>query len=138
VPKKSAAAAAGGWAGDRAALFRSGTPVGRTTGVTVAAAWHIRFDPGDKDPDSEAREAFKAVAEAIHPGQGASSSTICDERSKLGLGPMSVTRTGRDLVIVAGPYRRDGNRVASDSVCTKSLRWAADILGKSRSQAAGK
>jgi hypothetical protein len=148
VPKKSAAAAATGWAGDRAALFREGganapgagrpTPVGRSTGMALASAWHIRFDPGDKDPDSEAREAFKAVVEAIRPGQGASSSAICDERAKLGLGPLSVTRTGRDLVIVAGPYRRDGNRVVSDSVCTKSLRWAADILSKARTAAAGK
>ncbi len=111
------------------------TPVGRVTGTPLAVAWHIRFDPGVKDPDSEAREAFKAVAEAIRPGQG-STSAVCVERDALG--PVSASRTGRDLVIVAGPYRRDGNRVASDSVCTKSLRWAADILGKGHRQVAGK
>jgi len=99
--------------------------------TAALAAWHIRFDAGDADPDSEAREAFKAVAEAIRPGQ-AQGSAVCVERDTLG--PLSVSRTGRDLAIVAGPYRRDGNRVASDSVCTKSLRWAADILSKGRRQ----
>jgi hypothetical protein len=127
VPKKSAAAAAEGWGGDRAVLYRAGT--------SFAAAWHIHFDPGDKDPDSEAREAFKVMAEAIRPGQSATS-PVCVERGTLG--PLSASRTGRDLVIVAGPYRRDGNRVASDSVCTKSLRWAADVLSKNRRQIAGK
>jgi hypothetical protein len=150
VPKKSAAAAAQGWAGDRAVLYcskptQSGgaeasggghpSPGNRSEGVSFAVAWHIRFDPGDKDPDSEAREGFKAVAEAIRPGQAATS-PICVERATLG--PLSASRTGRDLVIVAGPYRREGNRVATDSVCTKSLRWAADILSKSHRQVAGK
>jgi hypothetical protein len=162
LPAKAAAAVARGWGGDRAALFRgpsgasgakrsdvaappsapgapgsaAGAPVpGRPTavartGVTpLAAAWHIRFDRGEKDPDADAREAFKGIADAIKPGQG-SPSAVCVERS--GLGPLSVARSGRDVVLVAGPYRRDGNRVASDSVCTKSLRWAADILGKRR------
>jgi hypothetical protein len=145
VPKKSAAAVAKGWGGDRAALFRGevagapaggrAAPAGRSPGTSLAVAWHIRFDPGDKDPDSEAREAYKAVAEAIRPGQSAGS-VVCVERPALG--PLSVSRTGRDVVIVAGPYRRDGNRVASDSVCTKSLRWAADVLSKSHRQVAGK
>jgi hypothetical protein len=145
VPKKSAAAAARGWGGDRAALYRGevagapgagrAAPAGQLTGTPLAAAWHIRFDTGDKDPDSEAREAFKTVAEAIRPGQPATSA-VCVERTALG--PLSVSRTGRDVVIVAGPYRRDGKRVASDSVCAKSLRWAADVLSKSRRQAAGK
>jgi hypothetical protein len=90
----------------------------------------MRFDRGAKDPDMDAREAFKALADAIRPGQGGANAGVCKERPALG--PMSVIRSGRDVVVVAGPYRRDGNRVASDSVCTKSLRWAADILSKSR------
>jgi len=94
----------------------------------LAAAWQIRFDPAvSKDVDAEAREAFDALSEAIRPGRRATTS-VCIERATLG--PLSVVRAGRDIVIVAGPYRRDGNRVVSDSVCTKSLRWAADILSK--------
>jgi hypothetical protein len=141
MPKKSAAMVAQGWGGDRAALFRAEVgskgagspvagptaPVGQATGTPLAAAWHIRFDPGAKDSDGEAREAFKALAEALHAAPGASA-TACVERNTLG--PLSVVRSGRDVVIVAGPYKRFGNRVASDSVCAKSLRWAADILSK--------
>jgi hypothetical protein len=141
IPAKSAASVARGWAGDRAALFRSTgsssgagapgrpAPGSRPVGTPLAAAWRIRFDRGVKDPDVEAREAFNALANAVRPGSAAAS-TVCVERSSLG--PLSIVRSGRDLVLVAGPYRRDGNRVASDSLCTKSLRWAADILGKDR------
>ena len=78
----------------------------------------------------DAREAFKAIAEGIGGGPSAEKAAVCIERSELG--PMSVVRSGRDVVVVGGPYRRDGNRVASDSVCAKSLRWAADILGKAK------
>ena len=76
----------------------------------------------------EMETLFKALADAIRPGQGGATAGVCKERPALG--PMSVIRSGRDVVVVAGPYRRDGNRVASDSVCAKSLRWAADILSK--------
>jgi hypothetical protein len=151
VPAKSAAAAARGWAGDRVALFRAtgvdgdsvtkagrakdgrpseaGTGVASRTGASLAAAWHIRFDRGDKQDDGEAREAFKVLADAMRPGKSATTS-VCVERE--GLGPLSLARSGRDIAVVAGPYRRDGNRVVADSVCTKSLRWAADVLSKPR------
>ncbi len=105
------------------------TGVASRTGVPVAAAWHIRFDRGDKLPDGEAREAFKVLADAMRPGKSATTS-VCIERE--GLGPLSLARSGRDIAVVAGPYRRDANRVLSDSVCTKSLRWAADVLSKPR------
>jgi len=141
TPVKAAAAVARGWAGDRAALFRStgsgsgagvpgrSAPGAQPGGMSLAAAWRIRFDRGVKDPDFEAREAFKALSDAVRPGSSAASS-VCVERSSLG--PLSITRAGREVVLLAGPYQRDGNRVASDSVCTKSLRWAVDILSKNR------
>jgi hypothetical protein len=139
VAKKIAASVAEGWGGDRAALFRGkpgrAAPGGSVRGTPVAAAWHIRFDAGDKDPDSEAKEAFRALADAVGPGQNATSQ-VCKERPTLG--PLSVARQGRDVAIVAGPYQRDGKRVGSDSVCTKSLRWAADVLAKNRRQPSGK
>jgi hypothetical protein len=153
MPARTAASVARGWGGDRAVLFRQvgakpdangvtgaqpggqPTPVPRTPGALLAAAWLIRFDRGDKDPDMEAREAFKALAQsdAFKPRSGSArppGATPCIERTALG--PVSMTRAGRDLLLLAGPYRRDGNRVASDSLCAKSLRWAADILGKDR------
>ena len=135
--KKSVGVFADGWAGDRAVLYRATTAQGATTapggrsapaeGTPLAAAWHIRFDRRTKDPDSEAREAFKLLVQAIRPGDS-TSVTVCVQRTTLG--PLTLARAGRDIVLVAGPYRRAGNRVESDSVCRKSLRWAADILAK--------
>jgi len=134
VPKKVAVTVAEGWAGDRAVLYRGPAPspsggragpVAEASGTRLAAAWHLRFDRKEKDAEFEAREAFKVLAEAIRKGQG-TKVAVCSERSTLG--PLTVARSGRDVVLVAGPFRRDGNRVASDSVCAKSLRWAADIL----------
>jgi hypothetical protein len=138
VPAKSAAAAARGWGGDRVALFRltASTPVRQANderepdagpGVSLAVAWHIRFDRGPKQADAEAREAFKALADAMRPGSGTTPS-VCVERAELG--PIALARSGRDITIVAGPYRRAGKRVASASDCRKSLRWATDVLGK--------
>ena len=55
---------------------------------------------------------------------------LCVERPSLG--PLAISRSGRDLVIVGGPYRRTGSRVVPDALCTQSVRWAADVLSKSK------
>lgn len=122
VPQKTAAAAATGWAGDRAILYQRGSG--------FAAAWRVRFDrTAGRDEGAGARRAFRALAAAIRPG--ATNEPVCKERSPVG--PLAVAYRGRDLVIVAGPYRRDGNKVGSDAKCTQTVRWAADVLaGSSR------
>ena len=118
--KRVAAGAAAGWGGDRGTVFRAG--------ARFAVAWQVRFDAGKRgEPDAEAQEAFRAVAAAIRRGATGGGS-VCTERGPLG--PWAVARKGRDVVIVAGPYRREGARVDSDAVCAQTTRWAADILGR--------
>jgi hypothetical protein len=134
MSKKAAALLAEGWAGDRVVLFRRSPGPGRVgvpeTGTSLAVAWHIRFDRGTgRDVDAEARQAFKSLA-ASFPEVTATTSSFCVDRGSLG--PLAVARSGRDLVIAGGPYRRAGNRVVPDAVCTQSVRWAADVLGKSK------
>jgi hypothetical protein len=134
MSKKAAQLLAGGWAGDRVVLFRrspsAAGSAGPGAGPTLAVAWHIRFDRGPgQDFDAEARQAFKTLAAAF-PAVTPAVSSFCVDRGSLG--PLAVVRTGRDLAIVGGPYRRAGNRVVPDAVCTQSVRWAADILSRSK------
>ena len=138
ISKKLAAAVASGWAADRAVLFQ-GSPsaaagtrprVGRVkAGTPLALMWHIRFDRDGQGGDGEAREAFKALAPTMKSGQ-VTPNHVCTERSALG--PLALARLGRDLALAAGPYRRDGNRVASDSVCAQTVRWLTDTLNRAR------
>jgi hypothetical protein len=122
VPHKTAAVASAGWAGDRAALYQRAS--------RFAAAWRVRFDRAKGGDESAwARRAFRAIAEAT--GAGVSNKLICTERGPVG--PLAVAYKGRDLVIVAGPYSREGAHVGSDAKCAQTARWVADILaGRSR------
>jgi hypothetical protein len=122
VPQKIAATAATGWAGDRAILYQQGSG--------FAVAWRVRFDrAAGRDQGAWARRAFRAVAGAMRPG--AMNEPVCKQRGPVG--PLAVAYQGRDLVIVAGPYRREGNKVGSDAKCAQTVRWAADVLaGNSR------
>jgi len=144
LPKKTAAQVAEGWGGDRLAVFHrpptgaapsdSGevptTPGARVPPGTYAVAWHIRFDPGRQDADGEARQAFKALADALRPRREPSGNTVCVERGALG--PLAIARSGRDLVFAAGPYERSGTNVRAGGVCTQTVRWASDILRKGK------
>jgi hypothetical protein len=143
LPKKTAAQVAEGWGGDRLAVFHR-PPTGAApsdsgevprTGArvppgTYAVAWHIRFDPGRQDADVEARQAFKALADALRPRREPSGNTVCVERGALG--PLAIARSGRDLVFAAGPYERSGTDVRAGGVCTQTVRWASDILRKGK------
>jgi len=144
MPKKAAALVADGWGGDRLAVFRrslpndppSGSGASPTTPSTrvpsgiYAVAWHIRFDAGRHDLDAEARQAFKALAESLRPRREASGNTTCVERGALG--PLAIARSGRDLVLAAGPYEHDGVRLRAAAHCAQTVRWATDILRKSK------
>jgi hypothetical protein len=131
MSKKSAVLFAEGWAGDRVALFRKAPdPAGTPAESTLAVAWTIRFDRANgQDLDAKARKSFKTLAAAF-PLAAPTASSFCVERGALG--PLAVAQSGRDLVIVGGPYRRAGNRVVPDALCPQSVRWAADVISKSK------
>jgi hypothetical protein len=132
MSKKSAVLFAEGWAGDRVALFRKAPDpaTGSANDSTLAVAWEIRFDRSSgQDGDAKARQAFKILAAAF-PSASPSATSFCIDRSALG--PLAVARSGRDLVMVGGPYRRAGNRVVPDALCTQSVRWAADVLSRGK------
>jgi hypothetical protein len=122
MPKKPAAIAASGWAGDRGVLYQHES--------LFAAVWRVRFDrAAGGDREAWAQRAFRAIATGIRPG--AAGRSLCTERGPVG--PLAVAQKGRDLVLVAGPYRRDGTKVSSDAKCAQTARWAADVLaGRSR------
>jgi hypothetical protein len=135
VSKKTAEVVAEGWAGDRAVVFRGVEAAGHDgaarPGTPLAAAWQIRFDRAKgQDVEAEARQAFKALADTIQPGRSPTANAVCIGRASLG--PLALARSGRDVVFAAGPYRRDGSRVLSDTVCTQTVRWATDILTRSK------
>jgi hypothetical protein len=144
MPKKAAALVADGWGGDRLTVFRrslandpasgSGTspttPSARVPSGTYAVAWHIRFDAGRHDVDGEARQAFKGLAESLRPRREATGNTTCVERGPLG--PLAIGRSGRDLVLAAGPYEHDGVRLRGAAHCAQTVRWATDILRKGK------
>jgi hypothetical protein len=132
LPKKTAAVAAAGWAGDHAVLYRADEPTVPRQQGRFAAAWRVRFDPEPgKDVEGGPREggarrAFRMLAQVMRPGEPATSKAWCSERPRLG--PLVVARSERDLVVVTGPYRRSGTNVASDATCAQSMRWATEIL----------
>jgi hypothetical protein len=141
MPRKVAALVAAGWGGDRLALFRRGAPAPSGEPVatpsepvppaTYAVAWHIRFDAGRPDTDVEARQAFKALVDALHARKDTASNTACVERGALG--PFAIVRAGRDLALATGPYDHVGGHVRSSAVCAQTVRWASDILRKGKS-----
>ena len=144
MPKKAAAVVAGGWGGDRLAVFRRSlldeppSPSGvspatsraRVPPGTYAVAWHIRFDAGRHEVDAEARQAFKALSESLRPRRDATSNTACVDRGVLG--PLAVVRSGRDLAVAAGPYEHDGVRLRAAALCAQTVHWATDILRKGK------
>ena len=123
VSEDEARSAAAGWGGDRVALYTDGP------GRRKAVAWTFRFDAGtDGKVDGEAIEAEEAwkvpLGAASPPGTARPSS--CVERPSLG--PMAVLRSGRELLVLVGPYG-EADR-ASDVTCREVLRWGKQILPK--------
>ena len=142
MAKKTAALVAEGWGGDRLAVFRRTSPGDATSGDstttsgagvppgTYAVAWHIRFDPGRSDVDAEARQAFKALADALRPRREGTGNTVCVERGALG--PLAIARSGRDIALAAGPYVRGVTPLGAGATCAQTARWAADMLRTSK------
>jgi len=117
LPRRPAANAAADWGGDRAAVFRD-------EGF-VAAAMHVQYDTAAAA--TRGFDAFKAGVGAQAGGQTKTTpKTVCAERADRG--PLLVARTGRDVALVAGPYRVDGGRATSSGNCTGAAGWAALVL----------
>lgn len=121
APKRVARVAAAGWGGDRAILFRQVAE----GGPTFAMLWHLRFDGGAKR-DAEAREAFEVLASVT--GQRPRGDRLCAERP--GIGTRAVLRSGRDVVVAAGPYRHADGHLDPQAGCAETLRWASKALAK--------
>lgn len=115
LPRRVAVDAATGWGGDRIAVFRDNQ--------RVAAVWHLVYD--DEASARRATEAF------VRGGQVQGSfrrdqNGGCGERTERG--PFEVARRGRDIAIVAGPYRRVSSGAESAGSCDVAHRWALAIL----------
>jgi hypothetical protein len=122
---QAAKIAAAGWGGDRSAMFVNGN--------VSAAIVHLRYDAGPKDDDFAAR-AWKLLSPALEAkvGSGKASSKganeICFERADMG--PLYVSRKGKDIVIALGPATRGSPSTAWKSAgnCGKSRAWANEVL----------
>jgi hypothetical protein len=130
VPLDTARRAAGGWAGDRVAVFSDGD--------RRAVALGLRYDD-----EASARRAFESVVRGalsapLENRTGVRSDTaeagakaaargarFCTERELRG--PFAVVRSGRDLGVTLGPYTRDKAATRSAAGCQDVLTWAATI-----------
>ena len=117
LPRKPAADAAADWGGDRAGVYREGD--------RVAAAIHVRYE--SEVAAGRGFAAFRAGVEAqARPRALVTRTTVCAERQDRG--PISAMRSGRDVVVVAGPYRIDERSVVSASDCGRASAWARRVV----------
>lgn len=107
APRDVAARAAAGWGGDRYVVAkRDGDKPQFATG------WWVRMDT-----PADARE----VADVLKHRFG----TACRERKALG--PMAWRSVGADILVVAGPYERDGGVARSAGSCAGATAWLAAL-----------
>ncbi len=111
--REAAAVAAAGWGGDRYAVAVRDLEGG---GREIALALRFTMD--------SARDA-QEVARVLGARFGAS----C--RVRPALGPIAWRARGADVVLVAGPYRRDGAAARGAGDCALAGRWL-DALVKAR------
>ena len=129
VPRRTAAEAASGWAGDRVALFSEG----RRRAIAV----RLRYDDepsAERALEAIARGAFAAELEEPPADaeqrreqglRAARSGAFCRERARRG--PFAARRRGRDLGVTLGPYERDAKATRSVGSCGTALTWAAAV-----------
>jgi hypothetical protein len=110
--ERAAVEGAAGWGGDRCVVARrdvAGAPDLRA----VAVGWRAVFDtPKDAAEVADILKAHFGVA--------------CRERPAMG--PITWRRRGRDVVIAAGPYERQGKSPRSAGNCALASRWAEEML----------
>lgn len=115
VPRRAAVEAAAGWAGDRVAVFREG--------ALVASVLWVRYD--DEASATRGADAFLRGGQQQGAGRRRGNGG-CFERPTRG--PFEIRRRARDIVIVAGPFRRVGGATESAGVCGDAEKWSAAIL----------
>jgi hypothetical protein len=144
LPDDGARGAARGWGGDRAAVFCDAD--------LCAVAWHVRYDdePGagrglvglgagvlaarqaearaTRDAGRFSGRTGASRVAAIDAWQAAQSGSVCEERD--GTGPLAVVRSGRDVVLVAGPFRRGRTLDGSAGDCAASIQWAREVAAQ--------
>ncbi|HEX4476533.1 MAG TPA: hypothetical protein VH142_15710, partial [Polyangiaceae bacterium] len=140
LPRHAAEEAASHWAGDRLGVFRDGD--------RVAVLWHLRYD--DVAAATRGEHAFERGAGAQADDASASSGAKPDAKAGAGpkadlqadsspprerrcversmTGPFSVTRKGRDIAIVGGPFLRQGAGATASGTCAGAAAWAARAL----------
>lgn len=126
MPRRSAVEAAAGWAGDRIAVFRDGE--------RAAMAWRLRWDDekgAQRGATAFARGVLARKGEVVSGETAArelSGGHLCRERRDAG--PFAVLRQARDVVLVAGPFRRSGATAHSDAGCGAAVAWARAVVAK--------
>jgi hypothetical protein len=116
MPRRVAARAAAGWAGDRAVVFE------RDSGVMVAA-WRVLFDPAEAPRvDAQAKEAFEAIAHGWnHRKPGPVCHALADGQV------IALARQGRSLALVTSESPPPSNRAPTSAVCSKLALWASAV-----------
>jgi len=133
MPARAARAAARGWAGDRVTAFSDGT--------LTSVAWHIRYDTSaaataglrafargvlaPEDSGLDARGRLSDFVSAAEAERATKSGQVCRERHTRG--PFAVLRSGRELAVTLGPFRRNSDSALSEGQCAAALSWAAAL-----------
>lgn len=124
VGASAAGEAADDWGGDRAVLVEKAGD-----GGSAALAIHIRFDAAHEPAHDYAKRAFTVLARGFEATVGHAAmkdaSFVCVERADLG--PLAITRSGRDFVLTAGPARTSG-AWGSTGNCAMAKKWSAEVL----------
>jgi hypothetical protein len=114
-----AADTSAGWGGDRGVLV--------TNGNRSAFAWRLRYD--DAGGESRASRALLAIEAALGKLHGAGSpragSFECRERADRG--PIGLSKSGAELILVLGPAVTGGRAWASAGDCALAQKWAREI-----------
>jgi hypothetical protein len=110
APRGAAVSAAAGWGGDRYVVLERRDDASASR--ELALAWHLTMDT-----PKDATE-LTAVLTA-HLGSG------CTERPALG--PITWQARGREIAIVAGPYRRSAAQTTSSGSCKSAKAWVASL-----------
>jgi hypothetical protein len=107
-----------------------------------AVAWHVRYDTRAAAQRGVSGFAAGVVAAAGPRSVGAESpkvsaadalaaaggSSVCQQRPRRG--PLAVAGRGREVVVVAGPYQRDGSGPGAGADCASALRWARRVAAQ--------
>lgn len=116
IPEPDAYRAAEDWGGDKSAVWAKGDE--------IAFVLHERYDPGAPKAHVYAK-VLAGMKKTLGKPKIDTADTYCVERA--GLGPLILTRKGRDVVLAAGPATR-GATWSSNGTCAQTKKWADEVL----------